>query len=90
MNNNAAKSVIYQTIALVFANDIRKAILTLADKRGPGISFYPVEVAKRLDPENWQALIDQVHLVADSLIQEGQISASQSGRALETAYTKKV
>lgn len=73
---------------MVFANDIRKAILNLALKRGPGNLFYPVEIAKRVDPENWQSLIDQVHLVADSLISEGQIKISKTGRAVEVAYTK--
>jgi len=73
---------------VVFASDIRKAILSLASKRGAGNAFYPVEVARRVDPENWQSLIDQVQLVADSLISEGQIKISKSGQALETAYTK--
>jgi hypothetical protein len=79
-----------KTWKVVFANDIRKTILTLADLRGPGNLFYPVEVAKHLDPKNWQALIDQVQLVADSLISEGQIKVTKSGTVPETAYTKSI
>jgi hypothetical protein len=89
LNKQVVKIVISEKRALVFANDIRKAILTLANMRGPGNLFYPAEVAKRVDSENWVTLIDQVHLVADSLISEGKIVVSKSGKAFETAYTKK-
>ena len=74
---------------MVFAHDIRKAILSLANLRGAGNLFYPAEVAKRVDPENWPTLIDQVHLVADSLIKEGKITLLKSGRAVEIAYAKR-
>jgi hypothetical protein len=71
---------------MVFATDIRKAILTLADQRVGGM-FYAQEVAMLLDPENWPKLIDQVKLVAESLIKEGQIAPAQT-QSIEKAYTK--
>lgn len=89
MNKHVLEIVIYEKFNLVFANDIRKAILNLANLRGAGNLFYPAEVAKRVDPHNWPSLIDQVHLVADSLIKEGKILARKSGGAFETAYSKK-
>lgn len=74
---------------MVFADDIRKAILKLAEQRGPGKLFYPVEVAKLIDPDNWVKQVEQVNLVAESLIREGQIIAAKTGRALEKAYAKR-
>ena len=71
---------------MVFANDIRKAILALADQRAGGL-FYLQEVEKLLDAENWPRLVDQVKLVAESLIQEGQIAPTR-GDSIEIAYTK--
>lgn len=72
---------------MVFAEDIRKAILALADQRGPGNLFYPSEVARIIDAENWAKQVDQVQLVAESLIQEGQLVVTRSGK-LDVAYSK--
>jgi len=72
---------------MVFAEDIRKAMLTLADQRGPGNLFYPSEVARLIDSENWTTQMDQVQLVAEALIQEGQLVASRAGKP-DTAYSK--
>ena len=73
---------------MVFANDIRQAILTLADQR-VGEIFYLREVAKLIDSENWARLIDQVKLVAESLIEEGRITPVGTDNP-ERAYTKKL
>jgi hypothetical protein len=72
---------------MVFANDIRKAILKIATQRGPGNLFYPSEVAREIDPENWVKQLAQVELVAESLIQEGIIATATTGEANETAYS---
>lgn len=58
---------------MVFADEIRKTILSLADQRGPGGFFYAAEVARQVDPDNWRNLLDQVSLVATILIKEGKI-----------------
>lgn len=63
---------------MVFAEEIRKTILQLADERGPGRSFDLSEVAKAIDQNNWHDLIDQVKLVSNSLIHEGKIIAGGS------------
>lgn len=64
---------------MVFAEDIRKTILKIADERGPGNSFRPSDVAQRVDRENWQALMDQVWFVATVLEKEGKIKTNTSG-----------
>lgn len=74
---------------MVFANDIKKAILRIANEKGAGNLFYPSEVAKEVDPENWVKQLAQVELVAESLIQEGVLFAARTGEANEIAYAKR-
>lgn len=73
---------------MIFADDIRKAILKLANQRGPGELFYPAEVARIMDPENWAKQVEQVKLVAESLTHEGQIISADKGVSFETSYSK--
>lgn len=61
---------------MVFADDIRKTILKLADERGAGKTFCPSDVAQAIDQKNWRMLVDQVELVATALIQEGKLIAT--------------
>lgn len=58
---------------MVFAEEIRNKILRFAEQRGPRHTFNIADVAKSIDPENWQNLIEQVRLVASSLVKEGKI-----------------
>jgi hypothetical protein len=64
---------------MVFAEDIRKTILMIADEVGPDNSFGPSDVARRVDRENWQSLMDQVWFVATVLEKEGKISTVLKG-----------
>ena len=73
---------------MVFSGDIRNGILKMANQRGPGNVFYPAEVARLIDQENRKEQIEQVQLVAETLIQEGYIISSETGNEGETAYTK--
>jgi hypothetical protein len=77
---------------MVFADDIRKAILRLAEEGGTEKSFAPVDVARALDGKNWHLLIDQVKLVVDSLIKEGKIRVISPGKSPdpETVRFKKI
>jgi len=63
---------------MVFAEDIRKTILKLAEERGPDNTFGPSEVAQRIDQGNHQDLIEQVWFVASVLIKEGKITSTPS------------
>jgi len=63
---------------MVFAEEIRKAILRLAEERGPERTFVPADVARAMDEKNWHQLMDQVKFVAGVLIKEGKIIAKKS------------
>jgi hypothetical protein len=73
---------------MVFADDIRKTILKLADERGPEKTFGPSDVARAVDRHNWRMLLDQVRLVASTLIHEGKIIATKSGRVVDITSSK--
>jgi hypothetical protein len=68
---------------MVFADDIRKTILKIADERGPEKGFDASDVAQRVDRENWQGLMDQVWFVASVLEKEGKIKTSRSGGQID-------
>lgn len=62
---------------MVFADEIRKTILKFAEQRGPARAFYASDVARSVDPENWQDLVEQVRFVAGVLVKEGKIVVSE-------------
>jgi len=68
---------------MVFANDIRLAILRVAENRGKH-SFSTCDVARELDANNWRRLEDQVRFVADVLVREGKLTIIQSDKPLES------
>lgn len=57
-------------------SSVREAILDLALRRGRGKSLCPSEVAKALEPEDWQALMPEVRRVAARM---PEIMATQNG-----------
>jgi len=63
---------------MVFAEDIRKTILKLAEERGGKGTFDVADIARAIDQQNWRMLIDQVKLVATMLVREGKISTTPS------------
>jgi Protein of unknown function (DUF3253) len=73
---------------MVLADDIRKAILLFANERGVSRSFFATEVARYLDPVNWNNLIDQVRFVASVLIKEGKIRSLRSGNHIDILRLK--
>ena len=73
---------------MVFAEDIRKMILKLADEYGTERTFDPSEVARSVDKENWPQLLDQVRFVASVLIKEGKIIATESGKVVDITRSK--
>ncbi len=75
---------------MVLASDIRETILKLADEHGPERCFRPSDVAKRMDRENWQRLVDQVWFVAGVLVKEGKIAANQKGDCVQFVKTEKM
>ena len=73
---------------MVFADDIRRTILRLADERGPGKTFAISDVAQAIDRNNWQGLIDQVRMVANVLVKEGKITARKPFRGVAGQLSK--
>lgn len=75
---------------MVLASEIRETILKLAEERGPEKCFRPSDVAKRMDQENWQRLVDPVWFVADVLVKEGKIAANQEGGCVQFVKSQKL
>ncbi len=73
---------------MVFASDIGNVILELAEQRGSGKAFFLAEVAQLIDRGNREAQMEQIQLVAESLIREGQIISAKTELGTETAYAK--
>lgn len=73
---------------MVFAEDIRKVILKLADERGTEKTFRPSDVARAMDEKNWRVLLEQVNLVATTLIHEGKITATRAGKEVDINQAK--
>ncbi|HEY5919370.1 MAG TPA: DUF3253 domain-containing protein [Chryseolinea sp.] len=63
---------------MVFAEEIRRAILRVAEERGPDRTFDPTDVARSIDAKNWPQLVDQVKFVAGIMMNEGKIIAKKT------------
>jgi hypothetical protein len=63
---------------MVFAEEIRRAILRVAEERGPDRTFDPTDVARSIDANNWPQIVDQVKFVAGILLNEGKIIAKKT------------
>ena len=73
---------------MIFAEEIRKTILKLAEERGTERTFAVSDVARAMDEKNWLQLIDQVKFVAGVLIEEGKIIPSKSRENNHTEFSK--
>ena len=62
--------------------DIEAAILALLERRGPGKSICPSEVARELAPEHWRTLMPSVRASAGRLATCGTITVTQRERVL--------
>jgi hypothetical protein len=60
---------------MIYADDIRRTILIIAEELGPDHTFDPSDIAMKIDKENWPGLMPQVTIVADALSKEGKITA---------------
>lgn len=69
---------------MVHADHIRETILRLADERGKERPFLLAEAAREVDRENWRMLLDQVKLVAVTLVQEGKLAVAPKTETADT------
>jgi hypothetical protein len=67
--------------------DIRAALLRTARARGPGKSFCPSDVARDL-ADDWRPLMPVIRSVATDLQQEGRLTATQKGQAVDVATAR--
>lgn len=58
---------------------IAACVLEMARERGPGKTLCPSEVARRLDPEDWEPLMPRVRLAAAKLAAERKVRVTQQG-----------
>lgn len=61
----------------------RVCILDLARERGPGKTFCPSEVARRMAPDNWRAYLVTVREVAIVMEQEGILRWTQKDQRID-------
>ena len=73
---------------MVFAEEIRRAILQVAEERGPDKTFGPADVARSIDAKNWPQLVDQVKFVAGILINERKIIAKKTLGNMPQEFSK--
>jgi hypothetical protein len=62
---------------------IRDAILAQTAARGPEKSICPSEVARALDPEDWQRLMPRIRREAALLAREGRIDVLRKGKPVD-------
>lgn len=55
---------------MIAADKIKAFILDMARSRGDQF-FTPEEVARKLDPEQWEQLMESVNLVAEVMVMQG-------------------
>jgi hypothetical protein len=62
---------------------IRDAILAQTEARGAAKSICPSEVARALEPEDWQKLMPRIRREAAVLAREGRIDILRKGRPVD-------
>lgn len=58
---------------MIYAEDIRRTILIVAEELGKDDNFDPSDIAKKIDKENWFGLLPHVTMVVEVLSKEGKI-----------------
>lgn len=78
----------------VMSDPIESAIfekLAKADPKGVGgKSIEPAEVAKELQPEQWQRMLPKVKAVALGLMRQGRLTITKKGKAVDPTAVKGV
>ncbi|MFF9767520.1 DUF3253 domain-containing protein [Streptomyces sp. NPDC053086] len=70
---------------------LEDAILDLLDRRAPGASVCPSDVARAVHPsvdEGWRALMEPVRRAAARLAAEGQVEITQHGDPVDPAHAR--
>lgn len=64
------------------------AVLRLLSQRAPKTTICPSEAAREIagDDGNWRMYMDDVHRAVDRLLEEGRITLSWKGEAMEQRH----
>ena len=65
------------------SDPIETAILNKIAGLEPGKSIEPAEVAKELQPEQWQRMLPKVRALALSLMRQGKLTITKKGKAVD-------
>ena len=69
---------------------IESAIADKLAKLAPGKSIEPAEVAKELQPEQWQRMLPKVKAVALGMMRQGRLTITKKGKPIDPAAMKGV
>ena len=69
---------------------IEAAITDKLAKLAPGKSIEPAEVAKELQPEQWQRMLPKVKAVALGMMRQGRLTITKKGKPIDPAAMKGV
>ena len=72
------------------SDPIETAILEKLAKLGPGKSIEPAEVAKDLQPEQWQRMLPKVKATALGMMRQGRLTITKKGKPIDPAAMKGV
>jgi hypothetical protein len=64
--------------------------LAESDPKGQGKSIEPAEVAKAMQPEQWQRMLPKVKNVALGLMRQGKLTITKKGKPIDPAQMKGV
>lgn len=65
------------------SDPIEAVILNKLSAIGPGKSIEPAEVAKDLQPEQWQRMLPKVRAVALGLMRQGKLTITKKGKPVD-------
>ena len=65
------------------SDPIETAILNKLAGLEPGKSIEPAEVAKELQPEQWQRMLPKVRATALGLMRQGKLTITKKGKAID-------
>jgi len=72
------------------SDPIEAAIFEKLAKLGSGKSIEPAEVAKELQPEQWQRMLPKVKATALGLMRQGRLTITKKGKPIDPAHMKGV
>ncbi|MGA0546181.1 DUF3253 domain-containing protein [Brevundimonas sp. VNH65] len=72
------------------SDPIEDAILQKLSALGPGKSIEPAEVAKALQPEQWQRMLPKVRAAALGMMRQGRLTITKKGKPVDPSAFKGV